>query len=287
MGNKYATQLLVLDLDNTLYDWVKYFTTSFYAMVDVVVEILGCERDTLLDDLREVHQKHHDSEHPFALLETKVVRNLFSDLTSRERLERLDPAFHAFNKTRKQSLSLYPGVLDTLKELKGNGVIFAAYTESKIFSVLDRVERLELTDLLTRIYCRDSDSIHPNPKSAIAWGKKIQKYNVHKLHKETRKPDPFILKSLIKDFGFSLDRSAYVGDSVTRDITMAARAGVTSIWAKYGAKIHTNDYTSLVRVSHWTEEEIKREKSLSVEAKNVVPDIVLQASFTELIEKLP
>jgi FMN phosphatase YigB (HAD superfamily) len=52
-------KLLICDLDNTLYDWVAYFVPSFYAMVDKVVELLGCDRERLLDDFRKVHQRHH------------------------------------------------------------------------------------------------------------------------------------------------------------------------------------------------------------------------------------
>ena len=52
--------MLVCDLDNTLYDWVGYFVPSFNAMVNEALPILGCGREQLLDDLREVHQRHHD-----------------------------------------------------------------------------------------------------------------------------------------------------------------------------------------------------------------------------------
>ena len=70
-------RLLVCDLDNTLYDWVSYFVPSFYAMVDKVVEITGWDREQLLDEFQKVHQKHNDAEHPFALLETALVRDMF------------------------------------------------------------------------------------------------------------------------------------------------------------------------------------------------------------------
>ncbi len=79
MGTK---KMLVCDLDNTLYDWVGYFVPSFNAMVDAALPIIGCDREQLLDDLREVHQKHHDSEQPFALLETGSVRRRFPDFES-------------------------------------------------------------------------------------------------------------------------------------------------------------------------------------------------------------
>lgn len=95
-------QLLVCDLDNTLYDWVGYFVPSFYAMVDRVVEITGCDREKLLDDFRLVHQRHRDSEEPFALLETETIKSLYPQASRQSLLGTLDPAFHAFNSARKK-----------------------------------------------------------------------------------------------------------------------------------------------------------------------------------------
>src|SRR4051812_41457916 len=95
------SKLLVCDLDNTLYDWVSYFVPSFYAMVDAVVAITGCEREKLLDDFRAVHQAHSDAEHPFALLETETIKRRYS---SAKAVKELDPAFHAFNSERKRHL---------------------------------------------------------------------------------------------------------------------------------------------------------------------------------------
>src|SRR4051812_24324474 len=100
-------RLLVCDLDNTLYDWVSYFVPSFYAMVDRVVEITGCDRKKLLDDFRTVHQKHHDSEQPFALLETETIARMFAGVKWDDVVSKLDPAFHAFNSGRKQNLRLH------------------------------------------------------------------------------------------------------------------------------------------------------------------------------------
>src|SRR5712692_8237439 len=96
--------LLVCDLDNTLYDWIGYFVPSFYAMVDKAVAITGCDREQLLDEFRIVHQKFHDSEQPFALLETATVKELYGDVIPDRARIKLDPAFHAFNSERKRNL---------------------------------------------------------------------------------------------------------------------------------------------------------------------------------------
>ena len=68
-----AIQLLVTDLDNTLYDWVTFFANAFYDMVGSAASILGVPEDRLLDELQEVHRERRDTEYPFALLETRIV----------------------------------------------------------------------------------------------------------------------------------------------------------------------------------------------------------------------
>src|SRR5579875_3155338 len=86
-------RLFITDLDNTLYDWLSFFVPSLYAMVDAAVPLLGVDREQLLDELKEVHQKHGSSEHPFALLETRAVLALYPDCTPVERRAALAPAF--------------------------------------------------------------------------------------------------------------------------------------------------------------------------------------------------
>ena len=90
---KNSKQLIICDLDNTLYDWVAYFVEAFYAMSEAAAEILDISIEVLLDELKEVHQKHHDSEHPYALLETESVKNLLHRYSREEAYALLNPAF--------------------------------------------------------------------------------------------------------------------------------------------------------------------------------------------------
>ena len=157
-----SKRLLVCDLDNTLYDWVSYFVPSFYAMVDAVVQITGCNREKLLDDFREVHRRARDSEQPFALLETETIVKLYEGVSKSETVRLLNRAFHAFNSARKKHLKLYPGVIETLDALRSANIQLAAHTESKLYGVVDRMRRLDLTKYFSRIYCRErGTSNHP------------------------------------------------------------------------------------------------------------------------------
>ena len=280
-------RMLVCDLDNTLYDWVGFFVPSFYAMVDEAVILLNCDRDILLDDLRSVHRKHHDAEHPFALLETQLVKDALGTLDDEERRRFLDPAFKAFNSKRKQTLRLYQGVEETLSALQSKGVMLVAHTESRFFAVAYRMRTLGLIDYFSRVYCRQ------RPEKSFVQENRTKTFienfpdeNVIELSMHQRKPDPSILLEIQDTMGILPSECAYVGDSLTRDILMAKQANTHAIWAKYGTEHDDQLYQELVRISHWTTEEVDREKDLKNRAATVQPDYILKNSFSEILKDL-
>ena len=281
------TRLLVCDLDNTLYDWVGYFVPAFYAMIDEVVRITHCDRERLLDDFREVHRMYHDSEHPFALLETRTIRTLYAGRSRHEVAAALDPAFHAFNSVRKSQLQLYPGVRKTLDEIYRAGVLLVAHTESKLHAVIDRLTRLELTHYFRRIYCRERAQVdHPNPAMNRHLLAEFPMEKVSELSHHQRKPDPTVLLEICKREQIAVTAAAYVGDSLVRDVLLARSAGVLAIWAKYGVAHESGEYQRLVRVTHWTDDDMSRERALSEASRSVQPDYVLEQSFSEIIEAI-
>src|SRR5215467_7693192 len=95
-------KLLITDLDNTLYDWVTFFSASFRSMVAELT----------------------------ALLELPSLQGRFADLSRDELLKKVDPALHCFNSTRKRTLALYPGAAEALAELKRAGVKIVGHTEA-------------------------------------------------------------------------------------------------------------------------------------------------------------
>lgn len=280
-------RLLVCDLDNTLYDWVTYFVTSFYAMVNETVRLTGCDRERLLDDFRAVHRKHHDSEYPFALLETRTVNELFPNRSRNEIATALDPAFHAFNSSRKESLYLYPNVRKSLDVLSQSGVSMVAHTESNLYAAVDRLTRLDLTKYFKRIYCRErSATAHPNPAAADAWLNRFPLDKTRELSHHQRKPNPDVLLEICRDENTPPPETAYVGDSMARDIVMARDAGVFAIWAKYGISHTTEYYEKLVRVTHWTDEDVTRERKLGERARSIKADFVLRNDFGDILDAL-
>lgn len=278
-----AKKFLISDLDNTLYDWVNYFVPSFYAMVAVASERMEIPTEQLLDELREVHQRHHNSEHPFSLLETNSARNLKLKLGEDAFSEIIDPAFRAFNKTRKDTLHLYEGVLDTLKYLRSIRVQVVGHTDSRLYAVLDRVHRLGLGDYFSRIYCGSrSESSHPHPLNAQEWLTNRPTELAVELSHHQLKPNPDVLLEICAREGFSPEHTIYVGDSLVKDVFMAKKAGVFAAWAAYGTAHNAALYEKLVRVTHWSQEDVVREKLWKSEAEGAQPDVVL-ARFSDLV----
>jgi phosphoglycolate phosphatase len=199
----------------------------------------------------------------------------------------LDPAFHAFNSARKKNLKLYPQVRESLETLKAADIKLVAHTESKLYGVVDRLNRLDLFPYFTRVYCRERAlSPHPTRRGGMEWLDQFPMQKIIELSHHQTKPNPTVLLEICSKEGISPELAAYVGDSVARDVLMAKRANVFAIWAAYGAQHPQGMYSDLVRVSHWTAEEIAREERLKEEAKDIKPDYVARSSFAEVITAL-
>jgi len=184
-------------------------------------------------------------------------------------------------------LKLYDGVVETLDILTDNGLTLVAHTESKLHGALDRLERLDLLKYFKRVYCRErSKTSHPDRVKAAKWLANLPLGIVHELSHHQSKPSREVLLEICATESVRPDNAAYVGDSVAKDMLMAKRAEVFSIWAAYGAVHDRALYDRLVRVTHWTPEEIAKEGQLRAEAITVHPDFVARNSFNEVLTAL-
>jgi phosphoglycolate phosphatase len=102
-----------------------------------------------------------------------------------------------------------------------------------------------------------------------------------------KKPNPALLLDIIGDVGGIVESTIYVGDSQMKDIAMAQDAGVMEVWAKYGVGQFHSGYELLRRVTHWTDEDVEKERALSEELKRrgagKNPRYVLDSGFHQLL----
>lgn len=276
-------RLLITDLDNTLYDWVGWYAAALQAMVGRAAEIVGCTRDRLLDELRDAYTAHGSVEEPRALLELPVVRQQFADRHVAGRA--LEPALAAFVRPEPGSLRAYPGVPEALAHLSALGIPIVGHTEASPANAVRRLRRLDLHDHFAALFAGAShrpggDDREPALPGAVS---PAPNFLVRQLGPELAKPDPRTVLEICSHIGVSPSQVLYVGDNLDRDIAMARRAGAWAAWARFGTKHDPRDWSRLVRITHWTEAQVRRAER-ALPTGDDPPHATLAASFAEIFE---
>jgi phosphoglycolate phosphatase len=284
---KPVRSVLIVDVDNTLFDWVHVWYAAFSAMFDELVRLSGITPERLLPAIRAVHQKVGTSEYAFLI---GGVPMLAPAAGSVPLLDYYAPAVAAYRAARQQALEFYPGVEPFLEELRKHGTLVVCYTESLAYYTQYRFRKLGLDSLVDYLY---SPADHPLPEGVSR--EEIRYYSPehyqleHTVHRVTpageMKPNPMILRSILADLDISAGQAIYVGDNLHKDVWMAQQAGVLDAHAAYGAKHDSKEYALLRQVSHWTEADVARERQLDTEG-GVAPSITLQrlGDLTEHVE---
>ena len=142
-----------------------------------------------------------------------------------------------------------------------------------------RLRTLGVETYFSRLYTLEGkDAIHISPDSR--WVDPPAGF-ITVVPRDERKPNPGLLLDICRHEGADPSSAFYLGDSLVRDVAMAKEAGVTAIWARYGTKYDPINWTYLVKITHWTDEDVEREKSLKTKYGKVVPDHTIDA-FVQL-----
>jgi phosphoglycolate phosphatase-like HAD superfamily hydrolase len=274
-------RLLITDLDNTLYDWVTYFANAFRAMVNELSEILSVDVEELFDEFKGVHRRYGNSEQPFAIFELPSVRKKFGHLSRAEYLKVLGGPLSAFRAARNEHLRLYPSVRLTLSLLRGNGVRIVGHTEAIGVQAYSRLRTLGIIEHFCRIYALEGH-LEPHPDPLRAANQRPPAGLIKIVPKHERKPNPDLLRDICRREQVPFEEAWYVGDSKTRDVAMARHAGVTAVWAKYGTDYDPDLWKIVVRVTHWSYDDVQREEKLETVFRHIEPDYTIE-SFSEIL----
>ncbi|WP_438335465.1 HAD family hydrolase [Edwardsiella tarda] len=273
--------VLITDLDNTLFDWFSVWYNSFNAMLNKVVEISGIPRSNLIEQIRPVHQKYGTAEYSFILESIPLLQEKYGD---RESINlAMDEAIHAFRSARKKYLMLYPTVLETLKILKEKGCFIVAYTESKAYYSNYRLTKLDLDGIIDVLFSPEDHEIPDGEEKQV-------KYNlIHTKQeytpKDEIKPNPQLLLDIISSIGAVPEECVYIGDSEMKDIEMAQKANVSDVFASYGTghfEENKDGYELLRAVTHWTDEDVERERKIKENASGAKPTYTVEV-FSDIL----
>ena len=196
-------------------------------------------------------------------------------------------ALYKAHEGRDRTIKLYPTIFRSLWAIKEAGTRIIAYTESMAFYSAYRLKRVGLDGVIDVLF---SPEDHDAPAGVSLTKLRSLPDEYYELQvTETRhtppgelKPNPKVLLDIIRAVGAIPERCAYVGDSLFKDVAMARDAGVFDIHAKYGESQRLPEYDLLRSVSHWTEEDVERERAIIQQGAGFKPTAVLNESFSEI-----
>lgn len=279
-------KVLIVDLDNTLYDWVHIWYECYSNFMNKLHEISHVDIDTIYNDISTINKKYHTAEYCYIALIAELP-------TFREFLHGRDPyvvfanAIAEFQKQRETHLKLYDTVYETMKTLKSRGVRIIAYTEAHLYYTEYRIKHTGLDGIMTDIFATKT-----NPMSFVPTLRNYHLYAdeastlcdtyVHQMPVSIRKPDPRGLNHVMDMCSVSPEECVYVGDNLFKDIPMAQACGVTDVYARYGYASHRPEYDLLRKVTFWSPEDVEREREICSRG-TVTPTITID-QFSELLD---
>ncbi len=200
--NRQRTLKAVLfDMDNTLFDFV---AVKLIACREIL-SYLGEGDRILKQDPAELFRYFLRGTYGFEDYENirdyMQERKLFTVRAYRDCCE-------IYDREKLQNLELYPGVKNTLKELKKLGLRLAIITDADRYHAHARLTRVGLLDSFDLLVSADMTG--------------------------TKKPDPAHFLFALDSLGLKPEESLVVGDSIKRDMVPARRLGFKTAYASYG-----------------------------------------------------
>ena len=248
---------LLVDVDNTLFDWVAYWKDGFMPSYQSALPIFGHDEKAAQKAIRDVHIENGTSEYAF-----------------------LDLAIPGVNPFAKIKPEPFPGVLETLKAIKAKGTKLIAYTESMEHYSATRLISFGLDGLLDRVYCNKD---HKMPKGFEPC--RLVSTPTFHIPDDSTKPDPDFFTKVLAENNADPATTAYIGDNLYKDITMANACGVHDVYAQYGNPHYGSDlYTLLAAVSFWTDEAIQKDRAAAKNAPQIPPTYTLHTMFSEIFD---
>lgn len=196
---------VVFDLDGTLYDYAANHVIAMKSLCACAEERLGVGESEFLDAYEEAK----------ILVKARLTeaaaqhnRLLFCQ-TALELLE-INPFHHALELCESywscflEHMVPYDGTLDMLKELKEKGIRTAICTDMTAQIQYRKIRRLGFADLIDKLVTSEEVG--------------------------AEKPSPLMFQRALKKLNLKPKETAYIGDSLERDVEGSSACGLHAFW---------------------------------------------------------
>ncbi|SME96699.1 HAD family hydrolase [Pseudobacteriovorax antillogorgiicola] len=296
MTRKYE-KLLVLDIDNTVFDWVSYYVACLNELFSKVEDITGVPVAQQALESKKVFEEQGSIEYPFLIQELPSIAAHYQGDIDRMLSEAVEPGRLAFKDMAQKHLTAYDGVLETFKTIKDRWPHFPiiALTDAPRYVAMWKLNKLGILHYFDALYGLSDPRIPTDPES-----KKVKvapeilykhlqqsafdfKGIVRTLPEDYEKPGTRGLKTVLMDHDMEghFDHVLWVGDNLRKDVGLGRSLGVRTAWARYGTQIEPEIKDALLQFSP----ELNVHKNVSLDPKSDAspePDVILD-SFSELV----
>lgn len=255
------TKLLVLDVDNTVFCWPKFFIPAFKAQLKFIEQKTGIPYNQLCKEVSEIFIQHHTIEYPFVTQQLPSVIKYCENNTDRILYEITEPARLHFSNVAFPNLKPYKNVVDTLIYMKKNHptMKIVALTDAPTYVTIWKLNKMGLLHYFDGIYGLEDPKlpiedieIRVVPEILLKHLSK-HKFNfngkIRALPNDYEKPGVKGMKTILIDYDMDLPKDRkhviYVGDNLKKDIGLADKLNITSVWAKFGTEIDPSLYTTM------------------------------------------
>ena len=221
------------------------------AMLSKLCDMLDARMEDLLSELRSVYERHGSVEYTFSIQALPSVAALPPEL----RLTVVDHCRQAFSTARDEHLVAYPGVPETLCELYESGIVLIATTNAPLRPAIRRLERLEVDTWFAGIAARRNFAGPANSSQKVkdpthSSGFASISHQWEFAPSDLKPSDCMYRRALLATDTQPAD-ALVVGDSLVNDLMPALSLGARGAWARYGLRIDTGLWETLLAVTPW------------------------------------
>lgn len=295
------TELLVTDIDNTLFDWVSYYVHAFSALLQRVETTIGVSYATLAAEARDVFTTQGSIEYPFLVQELPSVMRFYGDDIEKMLKGAVSAGRDAFLAAAEPHLKPYAGVVEALDEIRRRkpALPLVALTDAPRYVAMWKLNKLGLLPRFTAVYGLGDPRLPltTNHARVKVDPEILQKHlsrndfgfkgRIRILPDDYEKPGTRGLKTVLMDFEKDDDPAhrksvLWIGDNERKDVALGKKLGVRTAWAKYG--LPTAEH--LRRLAEFSPAlNIHKNARIAPDESAPAPDYVFE-TFTDVLKAL-
>ncbi len=254
--NPPKVKLLITDMDNTLASHGKYFSNGVEKAISELSAKTKIPESELNKIIGNEMEKARSHDYPWSVeiaLQDRFQVGKPGGMSVSEFHENIvKPFWQTLDESMNQHFKAFPGVEETLQELKNRNIHVAVLSDAPAYIGLKRLESTGISPgLVDRFYGLNNwhDPAHVSTEIASHGYSRVESMlkTPHQLSEfralphTWEKPHTSGYEALMKAYDVRPAETLMIGDSRVKDVGVAHSSGSRAIWAKYGTPLASEE----------------------------------------------